>query len=300
MDGKSPTKDTTVWTRLLRGDGNDEEINQLLAQFQDENALQLNLNSHIQKTPLNLPSGKSFSDFDQAGLDKELAMRYAQLKAPSPAKKKSINLSNNNKVPPAKKEVGDLSKNDDSEKETKKDERDISGEKVSDAEACKNQDFRVRVLADEEEKKILGQELAARFAALKTSNSSDDKGLAEASLGRGFDSQGVAVAVAQSGIGKEEMTEACSEAEEVQKLLASVQDSIMLEKTRVSGSIRDDDEGEDGEDEEISESEVDNVVEWVKDAARLGLLESEEEEDDNNEDIVDGGHEESTGRNSKK
>ena len=107
MDGKKTSEKSSIWSRLLRGEQNDDEVDQLLAQFHDENALQLNLNSHIAKTPLNLRTDKNFVDVDHAGLDEELAMRYAQLKAPpTPAKKEASGLSkNDNNAPPARNEI---------------------------------------------------------------------------------------------------------------------------------------------------------------------------------------------------
>ncbi|GLJ24012.1 hypothetical protein SUGI_0457390 [Cryptomeria japonica] len=300
MDGIKSEQKSTMWSRLLRGEQNDDEVDQLLAQFHDENALHLNLNSHITKTPLDLHADKNFVSVDHAGLDKELAMRYAQLKAPPPpsSKKETSGLSkNDNNAPSARNEI---SRNDDLNKEGRKSSGLEKGSDLAlDGKDFKDHDSKARILVDEEEERILGLQLAARFAALKTTSPSGmgkGQGLTEVCSARGLDSQEDKSEVLGSRVQKEEV---CSEAEHVQRLLASVQDSIKLEKSRVSGILKDDDdnEGEDDEDEEISDSEVDKVVEWVKDAARLGLLDSEEE-DDIEEDRGDGSQEESVGRRS--
>lgn len=162
-----------------------------------------------------------------------------------------------------------------------------------------------RVLIDEEEEKILGQELALRLATLRTSPSAknivivESQSLAEPQESQGIDSRETTVGTQKEKIGDSGETgfvkqnELDSEEEQVQKLLASVQDSIKLERSRVSGisssSGRFNDAGEEHVDDEerISESEVENIVEWAKDAARLGLVDSEEEDDDddNYEDV---------------
>eukprot|EP00253_Pinus_taeda_P008684 PITA_08684 len=241
MEGRSSS--STIWSRLLRGEENDEQVNQLLTQFQDESALQLNLDSHRSTKPLHSLLNSDFGGFDSTGLDNELARRYSKLKAPPRAKPQS--------------------------------------------------------------EKILGQELVLRLAALRSSSGakniviSESQSLAEPQESQGIDSHETTVGTQKEKIGDSGETgfvkqnEIDSEEEQVQKLLASIQDSIKLERSRVSGisssSGRFNDVGEEHVDDEerILESEVESIVEWAKDAARLGFVDSEEEEDDddNYEDV---------------
>eukprot|EP00253_Pinus_taeda_P005527 PITA_05527 len=222
MDGRSSS--STIWSRLLRGEENDEQVNQLLAQFQDESALHLNLDSHRSTKPLHSPLNSDVGSFDSAGLDNELARRYSKLKA----------------HPPTKPQIG-----------------------------------------------------------AKNIVISESQSLAEPQESQGIDSRETTVGTQKEKIGDSGETgfvkqnEIDSEEEQVQKLLASVQDSIKLERSRVSGisssSGRFNDVGEEHVDDEerILESEVESIVEWAKDAARLGFVDSEEEEDDddNYEDV---------------
>eukprot|EP00253_Pinus_taeda_P015398 PITA_15398 len=222
MDGRSSS--STIWSRLLRGEENDEQVNQLLAQFQDESALHLNLDSHRSTKPLHSPLNSYVGSFDSAGLDNELARRYSKLKAP----------------PPTKPQIG-----------------------------------------------------------AKNIVISESQSLAEPQESQGIDSRETTVGTQKEKIGDSGETgfvkknEIDSEEEQVQKLLASVQDSIKLERSRVSGicssSGRFNDVGEEHVDDEerILESEVESIVEWAKDATRLGFVDFEEEEDDddNYEDV---------------
>eukprot|EP00253_Pinus_taeda_P014049 PITA_14049 len=232
----------TIWSRLLRGEENDEQVNQILAQFQDESALQLNLDSHRSTKALHSPQNSDVGGFDSVGLDNELARRYSNLKAP---------------------------------------------------------------LAKPQLEKILGQELALRLAALRSSSSaknivsSESQSLVEPQESQGIDSRETTIGTQKEKIGDSGETcfvkqiEIDSKEEQVQKLLASVQYSIKLERSRVLGisssSGQFNDVGEEHVDDEeiILESEVENIVEWAKDAARLGFDDSEEEEDDddNYEDV---------------
>eukprot|EP00253_Pinus_taeda_P030422 PITA_30422 len=246
MDGRSSS--STIWSRLLRGEENDEQVNQLLAQFQDESALHLNLDSHRSTKPLHSPLNSDVGSFDSAGLDNELARRYSKLKAP----------------PPAKPQIG--AKNI------------IISESQSLAEPQESQG------TDSREKNII---------------ISESQSLAKPQESQGIDSRETTVGTQKEKIGDSGETgfvkqnEIDSEEEQVQKLLASVQDSIKLERSRVSGisssSGRFNDVGEEHVDDEerILESEVESIVEWAKDAARLGFVDSEEEEDDddNYEDV---------------
>lgn len=300
MDGRFSS--STIWSRLLRGEENDEQVNQLLAQFQDESGLQLNLDSHRSTEPLNSLLNSDAGGFDSAGLDDELARRYSKLKAPPPAKPQ-IGKSNKLQIRD-KKENNDLENGIDNDRGKKSDlEKDpdlVGGVRENEGIGGKS-----RVLIDEEEEKILGQELALRLATLRTSPSAknivigESQSLAEPQESQGIDSRETTVGTQKEKIGDSGETgfvkqnELDSEEEQVQKLLASVQDSIKLERSRVSGisssSGRFNDAGEEHVDDEerISESEVENIVEWAKDAARLGLVDSEEEDDDddNYEDV---------------
>eukprot|EP00253_Pinus_taeda_P029802 PITA_29802 len=213
MEGRSSS--STIWSRLLRGEENDEQVNQLLTQFQDESALQLNLDSHRSTKPLHSLLNSDFGGFDSTGLDNELARRYSKLKAPPRAKPQSS--------------------------------------------------------------------------------------LAEPQESQGIDSHETTVGTQKEKIGDSGETgfvkqnEIDSEEEQVQKLLASVQDSSKLERSRVSrissssGQFNDVGEEHVDDEERILESEVESIVEWAKDAARLGFVDSEEEEDDdeNYEDVND-------------
>eukprot|EP00253_Pinus_taeda_P008264 PITA_08264 len=267
MDGRSSS--SPIWSRLLRGEENDEQVNQLLAQFQDESALQFNLDSHRSTKPLHSPLNSDVGGFNSAGLDNELACRYSKLKAPPPAKPQ------------------------------------LDSDLVGDIRENKGIGGKSRVLIDEEEEKILGQELVSRLAALRSSLGakniiiSESQSLAEPQESQGINSRETIVGTQKEKIGDSGETgfvkqnEIDSEEEQVQKLLASVQDSIKLERSRLSGisysSGQFNDVGEEHVDDEerISKSEVENIVEWAKDAARLGFFYSEEEEDDddNYEDV---------------
>lgn len=300
MDGRS--SGSAIWSRLLRGEENDEQLNQLLAQFQDESALQLNLNSHRSTKPLDSSLNSDVGGFDYAGLDDELARRYSKLKAPPPAKQQ-IGKSNKLQIRD-KKENNDLENVIDNDRGKNRDlEKDpdlVGGVRENEGIGGKS-----RVLVDEEEEKILGQELALRLAALRTPSGAKNIVISKSqSVTVPQESQGIDSRETRVGTQKEksgdsgetgfvEQNELDSEEEQVQKLLASVQDSIKLERSGVSGisssSGRFNDVGEEHVDDEegISESEVENIVEWAKDAARLGLVDSEEEEDDddNYEDV---------------
>lgn len=294
MDGRSSS--STIWSRLLRGEEKDEQVDQLLAQFQDESALQLNLNSHRSAKPLDSKMSSDVGSFDYAGLDDELARRYSRLKAPPPAKPqigKSTKLQTRDK-----KEDNDLENGIDNDRRTKSDlEKDpnlVGGVRENEGIGRKS-----RVLVDEEEEKILGQELAWRLAALKTPSSAknivinEGQSLAVPQEGPGFDSREARLGTQKEKSGDSgetgtvKQSELDSEEEQVQRLLASVQDSIKLERSSVSGNSSSSsrvnnvgDEKHVDDEEGISESEVENIVEWAKDAVRLGLLDSEEEEDD--------------------
>ncbi|KAH7282345.1 hypothetical protein KP509_35G026200 [Ceratopteris richardii] len=72
-----------------------------------------------------------------------------------------------------------------------------------------------------------------------------------------------------------------SDASEIEKLLQSMRDQISLEKVSLPQRCRDDTRSlHSSSDEEISDSEVDKVLEWAKDAAVLDPDEEEEELED--------------------
>eukprot|EP00253_Pinus_taeda_P026839 PITA_26839 len=265
--------------------------------------------------PLHSPLNSDVGGFDSAGLDNELARRYSKLKAPPPAKPQigksnklqirepQIGKSNKLQIRD-KKESSDLENGIDNDR-GKKNDLEKDPDLVGNARENEGIGGKSRVLIDEEEEKILGQELALRLAALRSSSGakniviSESQSLAEPQESQGIDSRETTVGTQKEKIGDSGETgfvkqnEIDSEEEQVQKLLASVQDSIKLERSRVSGisssSGRFNDVGEEHVDDEerISESEVENIVEWAKDAARLGFADSEEEEDDddNYEDV---------------
>lgn len=286
MDGRSSS--STIWSRLLKGEEKDEQVDQLLAQFQDESALQLNLNSHRSAKPLNSSLNSDVGGFDYAGLDDELARRYSRLKAPPPAKPQ-IGKSTKPQIGD-KKENNDLENGIDNDRRTKSDlENDLN--LVGAVREKEGIGRKSKVPVDEEEEKILGKELALRLAALKTPSNAENtainegQGLTVPQGGQGFDSREASLGIQKekSGdyreTGSVKQNELDSEEEQVQGLLASVQDAIKLERSNVSG-ISSSPGRFNNDEEEISESEVENIVEWAKDAARLGLPDSEEEEDD--------------------
>eukprot|EP00253_Pinus_taeda_P009458 PITA_09458 len=229
MDESS--SNSTIWSRLLRGEENDEQVNQLLAQFQDESVLHLNLNSHISTKPLHSLLNSYVGGFDSVGLDNELARRYSKLKAP-PTTKPQIGKSNKLQIRD-KKESSDLEIGIDNDKGRKNDL-----EKDPDCERAKNIVI------------------------------SESQSLAKPQESQGIDSRETTVGTQKEKIGDSGETgfvkqnEIDSKEEQVQKFLASVQDSTKLQRSRVSGisssSGQFNNVGEEHVDDEerISESEV--------------------------------------------
>eukprot|EP00252_Welwitschia_mirabilis_P018246 TRINITY_DN40548_c0_g1_i1.p1 TRINITY_DN40548_c0_g1~~TRINITY_DN40548_c0_g1_i1.p1 ORF type:complete len:279 (-),score=41.95 TRINITY_DN40548_c0_g1_i1:352-1188(-) len=270
MDGTNKLSTSDFLKKLLREDETNTDVDELLQQYQEERSLKLNLNSHMVSKPRNFDLPTQFQSFDSAVLDEDLARRYAQLKASASSKSR----------PSANLEAVGCSKSGDSKapEESRSDqEPDCTS---SDSIRFAKQEVVSKGMAqDDEEVKILGSDLAARFAALRANSKGKSDSRQNVDLDRvlcstEMDSTG-------SMIGRPD--EGLSEEQEVRALLASAEDAVRLDRARVSrfsaGSLdrekKSDDETD--ENEGISESEVEGIVEWAKDAARLENDETESE-----------------------